>query len=336
MGRSRITARDVAAAAGVSQPTVSRVFADNARVDPATRDRVMRAAGDLGYRPNRLARAMSRGRSHTVGLIVAGLDNPFYADAVDRFSRALQARGYHAVIVTASNDAADLDGQVRDILAMQVDGLILASVSIDNALARAASQAGVPLVLFNRGQHGTDLPTVTSANHDGGRRAAHLLVDRGHRRIAHVSGWQGSATGVDRQRGFLDGMADRGVAPLACIDSRYDRDRARRAVHDLFGADVTPDAIFAGNDLIAFAVLSALRHDLGLSVPRDVSVLGYDDVAMAAWPEFDLTTFRQPAGRMVDATIGMLMDLIDGRPVPDRLTEIRSDLIERGSVRAAP
>jgi len=174
---------------------------------------------------------------------------------------------------------------------------------------------------------------VTAANFDGGRRAARMLLDRGHERVAHITGWQGSKTGHDRMQGFLAGLAERGATPFDCIDSFYLRDRARDATLALFAGSDAPDAIFAGNDYMAFAVLSALRFDLGLDVPGDVSVVGYDDVEMSGWREFDLTTFRQPANRMVEATVEILLRLMDGEAVAETRVEIVSDLIERGTVR---
>ncbi|WP_349359542.1 LacI family DNA-binding transcriptional regulator [Stappia sp.] len=333
MGENRVTSVDVARAAGVSQPTVSRVFTAGARVSPELRARVEAAARKLGYRPNTLARAMIKGRSNVVGLVVAYLDNPFYAEAIELLSRALKGLGYHIIIFTASNEEDSVDLAVEDLLAHQVDGIILASVSTTLRLTQEIRGAGIPLVLFNRGQDDLSIPAVTATNYAGGRKAADLLVGLGHRRIAHISGWQKSLTGVDRMRGFLDGLAGHGLEPAACVDGRYDRETAMAATREIFGGTDRPDAVFVGNDHMAFAVMEALIHDLGLRVPADVSVVGFDDVKMAAWRMFDLTTLRQPANEMVDAVVDMLIRLIEGKSLQRTRVEIDSVLVERGTTR---
>lgn len=333
---ARVTSHDVAARAGVSQPTVSRVFSADPKVSPDLARRVRRAAAELGYRPNRLARSLTTGQSRTIGLVLAYLDNSFYGEAISHLSEALEARGYHIMIRIASNLAEEVDGVVDDMVDHQVDGIILASVSMSNALTGRLREANIPFVLFNRGQEDASLATVTSANFDGGRRAAHFLAAGGHKRIAHVSGWQKSLNGRDRQAGFLNGLAENGLQPLDIIDSHYSRDIAAAATRELFKGAIRPDAIFAGNDHMAFAVIETLRYGLGLKVPGDVSVIGYDDVAMAAWPSFDLTTLRQPARRMAEAASALLLDLIAGHQPARARVEIDSDLIVRGSARIPP
>ncbi|WP_306025931.1 LacI family DNA-binding transcriptional regulator [Oceaniradius stylonematis] len=335
-GPGKVTSHDVAARAGVSQPTVSRVFSSDPKVSPDLARRVRRAADELGYRPNRLARSLITGRSRTIGLVLAYLDNPFYAEAIAHLSAALEARGYHIMVRIASNLAEEVDGVVDDMVDHQVDGIILASVSMSNALTGRLRDAKIPFVLFNRGQEDASLATVTSANFDGGRRAAHFLAAGGHERIAHISGWQKSLNGRDRQAGFLAGLAENGLEPIDIIDSHYSRDIAAAATRELFKGTIRPDAIFAGNDHMAFAVTETLRFGLGLKVPGDVSVIGYDDVAMAAWPSFDLTTLRQPARRMAESASALLLDLIAGKAPKRNRIEIDSELIVRGSARIPP
>lgn len=328
----RVTSRDVARRAGVSQSAVSRVFS-GASASAATVARVRRAAEELGYRPNPLARAMITGRSRIVGLVVAYLDNPFYPMAIERLSKALQARGYHVLLFMASNSPAEVAAVVDDLMAYRVDGIVTASVSLTADLTGRCAAAGVPVVMFNRGQPGSGLSSVTSANHEGGRKVAGFLLAGGHRRIAHVSGWQGSSTGRDRQRGFLDRLAESGVEPVGVIDGMYDRDTAAAAARALVGQGA--EAIFVGNDHMAFAVIDALRVE-GLRVPADVSVVGYDDVPMAAWGAYDLTTVRQPLARMVEATVETLLAQIDDPLRPAQKIEIDGPIVVRGSARVPP
>ena len=328
----RVTSLDVARLAGVSQSAVSRVYTPGASVAPATAARVRAAAKTLGYRPNSLARAMITGKSRIIGLVVAYLDNQFYPVAIEKLSHALQAQGYHVLLFMASNAQGEMERLMEDLLAYQVDGIITASVAISNDVTRRCAEAGIPLVMFNRGQPDSGLSSVTSANALGGRKVARFLIRGGHRRIAHISGWQGASTGQDRARGLLDGLAAAGMEPHAMIDGMFNRDTAAEAARRMMDAATPPDAIFVGNDHMAFAVMDALRA-MGLHVPQDVSVVGYDDVPMAAWGAYDLTTVRQPLARMVEATVETLLAQINDPVRAAQNVEIDAPLILRGSAR---
>ena len=329
MPDTRITSQDVARLAGVSQSAVSRVFTPGASASAATVDKVKRAADELGYRPNPLARAMITGKSRIIGLLVAYLDNQFYPLALERLSNALQARGYHILVFTASNAAESIEGIVGELMDYQVDGIITASVAMSNDLTERCAAAGIPVVMFNRGQDSSGLSSVTSANILGGRKVATFLAEH-HKRIAHIAGWAGSSTGRDRALGFRQGLADHGLEPAGTIDGMYNRDTAAQAARTLM--QDAPDAIFVGNDHMAFAVMDALRAD-SVRIPQDVSIVGYDDVPLAAWGAYDLTTVRQPVNRMVEATVDTLLAQIETPDTPPQTIEIEGPLIQRGSAR---
>ena len=324
------TSMDVAARAGVSQSAVSRVFS-GASASPETARKVRLAATELGYRPNVLARSLITGRSKIIGLVVAYLDNQFYPDALERLSKALQAEGYHLLIFMARGASEEVPAMIDELLDYQVDGIVAASVAVDGELASRCRDAGIPVVLFNRGQEGRSLSQVTSANRDGGRRVAEFLVAGGHTRMAQVTGWLGASTGRDRALGFREGLAAADLAPVAEIDGMFERGTAAEAARAIWRGH-RPDAIFVGNDHMAFGVMDALRAD-GVRVPQDVSVVGYDDTPPAAWGAYELTTVRQPAERMVEATVRLLTAQIDepGRD-PERV-EIEGPLVVRRSAR---
>lgn len=329
---SKITSLQVAQRAGVSQSAVSRVFTPGASASAQTVEKVRKAAADLGYRPNMMARAMITGKSRIIGLVVAYLDNQFYPLALQLLSNALQKQGYHILVFTASNSQGAAEEVMQELLDYQVDGIITASVGMTNDLTRRCNAAGIPVVMFNRGQEGADVSSVTSANVAGGRAVAQFLLSCGHKTIAHISGWSGSSTGRDRQAGFCDALAEAGMTPQV-IDGMFDRDTAMAATHTLMNSTQPPDAIFVGNDHMAFAVLDALRQDLALRVPDDVAVIGYDDVPLAAWPAYDLTTMRQPVNRMVQATVDTLLTRIADPTTPASRIEIESPLITRGTTK---
>ena len=332
MGERKVTSLDVAARAGVSQSAVSRVFTPGASVSKKMARDVRRAATDLGYRPNVLARSLITGRSRIIGLVVAYLENQFYPDALEKLSNALQDQGYHILVFMTSGAGKDMDRVIEELLDYQVDGIITASVGMSDTIAARCETAGIPVVLFNRGQEDARLSQVTSDNYDGAAEIARFLVASGHQRIAHITGWMGSSTGRDREAGFRAGLRSAGVDPVAVVDGAYRRDVAEEATRQLIKTH-QPDAIFVGNDHMAFAVMDTLRHDLGLVVPDDVAVVGYDDVPLASWPSFSLTTYRQPSGRMVEATVDTLIQRIKTPGLEARKIEIKGSLIVRQSAR---
>lgn len=328
----KVTAVDVARLAGVSQSAVSRVFTPGASASKRTVAKVKAAAEQLGYRPNLLARAMITGRSRIIGLVIAYLENQFYPVALERLSRALQERGYHILVFMAENSTEKVDEVMQELIDYRVDGIITASVAMSNDLTSRLAALGIPVVMFNRGQSDPRLAEVTSDNLAGGRRATEFLLAGGHRRIAHIMGWQGSSTGRDRAEGFRRAMAAASLEPVAMVDGMYSRETAAAAARDLCAGADRPDAIFVGNDHMALAVMDELRFALGLSIPSDISVVGYDDVPTAAWPSYELTTIRQPVGRMVAATVDVLIDQIEGKATPCK-TRIDGPLIVRRSAR---
>ena len=320
MEQARVTSLQVAQLAGVSQSAVSRVFTPGASASAKTIAKVKDAALALGYRPNRAAQTMITGKSRIIGLVVAYLDNQFYPQALEQLSHALQAKGYQILVFTATNTQEKIDGVIRDLLDYQVDGIITASVGMSSDLTDRCKAAGIPVVMFNRGQDGANISAVTSDNVAGARKVADFLVSCGHSRMAHISGWSGSSTGRDRRQGFVEGLAAHGLEPLTITDGMYDRETAAQAARAMMEHSTPPDAIFVGNDHMAFAVMDALRFDLHLRIPQDVAIVGYDDVPLASWRSYDLTTVRQPLNRMVEATVDILIAQIDqGEMTPRRV-----------------
>lgn len=331
MEQSRVTSLQVARLAGVSQSAVSRVFTPGASASAKTIAKVKDAALALGYRPNRAAQTMITGKSRIIGLVVAYLDNQFYPQALEHLSHALQANGYQILVFTATNTQEKIDGVIRDLLDYQVDGIITASVGMSSDLTARCKAAGIPVVMFNRGQDGADISAVTSDNVAGARKVADFLASCGHTRMAHISGWSGSSTGRDRRQGFVEGLAAHGLEPVTITDGMYDRETAAQAARDMMDHSTPPDAIFVGNDHMAFAVMDALRFDLHLRVPQDVAIVGYDDVPLASWRSYDLTTVRQPLNRMVEATVDILIAQIDQGEMTPRRVAFDGPLTLRGT-----
>ncbi|TCD15102.1 LacI family DNA-binding transcriptional regulator [Oricola cellulosilytica] len=333
MSQEKVTSTDVARAAGVSQSAVSRVFTPGASVSARTAEKVRKAADELGYRPNVLARSLITGRSRIIGLVVAYLENYFYPAAIEKLSNALQAEGYHVLIFMASQTSGNIDQVLQEILDYQVDGIIMASVAMSSDLAGRCQSAGVPVVLFNRGQDDERVSSVTTDNRAGGRAVAGFLIAGGHQRIGYIAGWEGASTQRDRESGFAERLADAGIHDYVRGLGNFEVGQARQAALNMFSSADRPDSVFVANDHMAFAVMDVLRSDLGLRVPEDVSVIGFDDVPPAAWPAYNLTTVRQRANMMVEETVRTLLGLIDHTGIGHEHVVIPGPLIVRGSAR---
>lgn len=332
MAQSKVTSAQVAAKAGVSQSAVSRVFTPGASASPGTIAKVRAAAKELGYRPNVLARAIVSGKSRIIGIVVAYLENQFYPDVLEKLSNALQEQGYHVLIFMASQTAGDIDPVVDEILDYQVDGIITASVALSSELSERCRSAGIPMVLFNRSQDDAAMSSVTSDNIAGGRTVAEFLVAGGHQRIGYIAGWEGASTQRDREAGFVQGLEDAGHTLFAREIGNFNHDTAREATQRMF-RNTPPDAVFVANDHMAIAVMDTLRYEMGLRIPEDVSVVGYDDVPSAEWKSYDLTTIRQPANQMVAATVDLLLTKINNPAAEARRVEIHGPLKIRSSAR---
>lgn len=333
--KGRITSVDVARRAGVSQSAVSRTFTPGASVGAKTREKVIAAATALGYRPNAIARSLITSRSRMIGVVMAYLDNQFYPDVLEALGERLQERGYQVLLFTGFKDR-DSDPVMGHILQYQVDGLILASTTLSSALAEECAAAGVPIVLINRTTQRDSVSSVTSDNLTGGRAVAEFLVAGGHRRYAYVAGIAKSSTNRDREAGFCEGLEAAGIGELVRVAGHYSEEGAAQAARQLFSRFDPPDAVFCANDHMALSVLDVARHEFGLRVPEDVSIIGYDDVRPAGWKSYSLTTVEQPLDSMVDATIEILMDQIEGESASPRHEVIPGDLVVRGSARLPP
>ncbi len=331
MNNTKVTSHDVARHAGVSQSAVSRYFTPGGSVSKKKADLIQASADELGYRPNVLARSMITGRSKIVGLVVAYFENQFYPEVIELLSVGLQAKGYHVLVFMASRTVGDVEPIVQEMLDYQVDGILMLSVSMSSTLAEQCASQGIPVMLFNRDQADDRLSSVTSENGLGGELAAEVLVKGGYERIAYLAGFEGASTQILREQGFLKGLKAAGKTLYAREVGNFHYDQAANAARRLFSMAVKPDAVFIGNDHMAFAAMDVIRHEFHLSIPGDVAVVGFDDVPIAAWPSFNLTTIRQDVDTMVDVTVTRLLDMVEGRATEPSKVRIPVALVERGS-----
>lgn len=343
-GRREVTVSDVAAAAKVSKATAARALGDYGAVSDAVRDRVQRAAEELGYRPNALARTMSTGRSHTLGIVVGDIENPFFAQATRGAADVAVAAGFDLILSNSDEEAAAEAKAIGVQLAKRVDGLLVAPASsIDPTNLRPVVESGRPLVLFDRAVPELEVDTVIAANRTGARRLTRLLRDAGHRRIAFISTIAhdgdyrlgdilASTSVAERVDGFTATLAEAGV-PNA---DRYVHLNARRdgvevLVQRILGSAEPATAIIASDSLVALAAFRAARR-LGVSIPDELSLVAFDD---ADWTELTtpgVTVMAQPIHEIGAEAARLLIRRIGGDGAPPVTKVLDQHLVERGSV----
>ncbi len=333
--RRRVSAEDVARLAGTSQSTVSRVFSPGAAVSPALRQRVLEAARQLGYRPDAIARSLTLRRSRIVAVAMAHLDNLVYPELLERLSTALQAADYQILLFTADKGST-ADPVFEQVMRYRVDGILLASTTLSSCFAGECRAAGVPVVSINRATDDPAIWSVTGDNERGGRAIAEFLLAGGHRRFAYLAGIEDSSTNRDRERGFAAGLAAAGREPPSRAVGNYSFAEAQRAARTLLARPDRPDALFCANDPMAIACLEVARHEFGLRVPEELSIVGFDDAAPAAWPSYALTSWTLDVAAMAEAAVGALLAQIEEPGRPAQRIVVPGRLLVRGSARRPP
>ncbi|MDQ3789203.1 MAG: LacI family transcriptional regulator [Actinomycetota bacterium] len=305
---ARPTMEDVAELAGVSRALVSLVMRGSPNVSSARRDAVLAAAAELGYTPHQMARSLASRTSTVLGVMVSDLRNAFFVDVVDGIDAAARAAGFEVVLNTGGRSPARERVALRSLLSFRPAGVVLLSPVLPAAAITEAAAQG-PTVMVSRT---TREPSVDTVNDDGATGVA-LAVDHlvrlGHTRIAHFDGGRASVAAARRQ-GYLAAMRRHGLVPRVVASEHTDVAGAK-AVRQVWGESgaVPPTAVVAGNDFNAVGAISALQ-EIGLRVPRDVSVVGYDNTSLAALGHVSLTTIDQPRAEMGRLAVGALLERV--------------------------
>jgi len=332
------TARDVARQAGVSVSTVSHVLNETRTVSDALRQRVQQAARDLEYEPNAMARSLRIRRSDTLGLMVSDLSNPFFTAVVRGVEDVAQERGYALILCNSNEDPLRERDYLRVLLSRQVDGLMLSPVGQSHESLIRLVQDRFPLVLFDRDISGIDVSTVTLDNERAAFAAVCHLVELGHRRIGMVSGLPSHSTGRDRIAGYRRALREAEIpddGQLIGVGNSTS-EGATVAVSALLDLAERPTAVFATNSLMTIGALIAIQQR-GLSVPEDISVVGFDDFLWSAVLRPRLTTVAQPTYELGRTTAELLIDVIHSKgPVTTRKIVLGGQLIVRESSGPVP
>ena len=303
------TSFDVAALAGVSQSVVSRAFTPGSRIAAETREAVLAAARKLNYVPNSLASSLTTKRTNIVALILGNLANPFYVHVLDAFSRRMQNEGRQLLVFTVE-PGAESDEAILHVLKYQVDSVILTAAQLSTRMISLCHDRGIPIVLFNRYIPGSDASGVRCDNAAGGRLMADAFLAAGARTFAMITGDPKGTTSADRVRGFVDRVIEDGVRRQDIIEiaGQSSYEGAASAALEVFKdrGRPLPDALFGINDIMAMGAMDALRHRLGIKIPDDLMVGGFDDIPEGRRLPYQLTTVRQPINAMVDETLNLL------------------------------
>lgn len=314
----RVTAEDVARQAGVSRSAVSRTFTDGASVSPQTRARVLSAATALGYRPNLIARGLTGQGTGLVALVIGAIGGPYEAVLLDALSRKLRGGGYWPLLI--QNGAGEAAGEgLEEALAYQVDGAIVAAGSVSRALAERCIASRAPLVLIGRILPGVGVDAVCCDNAAGMDQLVEGLMRRNRRKVAWIGGWSDTFSNVERHGALVAALARHGLRPVAQRSGDYTHESGLSQGLTLLTAPEPPDAIVCGNDAMALGVLDAARR-LGVDVPGQLSVTGFDDIPAAAWEPYQLTTVRNPVGETVERAFALLERRI-ADPGAEQVTE---------------
>jgi len=322
----KITARQVADVAGTSLSAVSRAFMPDSPLAEARRQHILKVARDLGYVPPAV-RSIGNLAKGSVSLVAGDLSNPFYVHVMELLSNELTARGQRLVLhAVPPGGSADL--VMRHVLSYRADAAIVTSARMSSEIARACRRQGMPVVLLNRVQPDAQMAAVTCDNYRGSAKIADRFLAAGRRRIAHVTGLRDTSTHLERNRGFLDRLLDSGLNPVASVCGDFTYAGAQRAVRDVLEQRPGLDAIFCENDIMALAAVDVLRA-AGIRVAEDVAVIGFDDIPMAAWESYRLTTFRQPIRRMVAEALDLLDRLCADPGLAGAIRVLPGHLVER-------
>ncbi len=323
------TSHDVAMRAGVSQPTVSRALRDDPRVAPATKEKVRRAAADLGYVPSDVGRSLATRSTRQIAM-VADLRNALYPSLVEPLHDTFESLGYRMVLIAERGEGKTVYERLMD---RSVDGAILTTTRLGSPLSTSLLERGLPFVELNRMSGRRGAQAVVADNRGGAREVAELLVGLGHRRVGAVMGNRFVSTSRDREAGLRRGLEAHGVPldPDLVVHGGFGHQDGADGFERLMSRPEPPTAVFCIGDAAAVGALNRALH-LGLSVPEDVSVIGFDNLAIASWPAFNLTTVEAHIQRLaVTAAMKLAHLLASGAPTAPAVTTVPTALVRRST-----
>ena len=326
------TSYDVARLAGVSQSAVSRCFREGGSISARTRAKVIKAATELGYRPNAIAQGLKTLRSNMVAVIISNLTNLHYPEVLAELTMRLSKRNIRVLLFTLRQES-EIDAIIDQVWRYQVDGAIVAA-RLSREQVEAFGEAGIPLVLYNRQSEDAAVSSVLCHSGAGEALLVNGMIAGGSRRFGIIAGPTDSTVGEARVLGALERLAHAGIVDVPVDRGDYSYGSGRDAAARLLNAGKF-DAIIAANDVMAIGAMDAARFDFSLKIPDEISVVGFDGVEPASWASYQLTTVRQPVGRMTEAAIAMLLERVETPELGPERRLFSGDLVQGTSARLA-
>ena len=323
-----VNANDVAKLAGVSQSSVSRVFFGGASVSEKTRSKVLAAAEELGYVPNEFARSLITNKTKIIGLVMKGIKNPFYPQVLKEFTVEFKKLGYSILFVHTNHDEIHKE-DVDMLLNYNVAGIIITDAVLSLKVTEGFKKNKIPLVLFNRKVEKHDFFSVCTNNLEASRQIAEYLIQKRCSDMVYISGERNTSTSLEREKGFFEVLKKHRLK-YERFDSDYTYQGGYKTTKLIIKKGIIPSAFFVANDYMAFGVLDALREHT-IEVPQKTKVVGFDNIDMASWPIYNLTTWEQPISKMVKETVKYVMAEIKEYSGAAGNIEIRGELIERNT-----
>jgi DNA-binding LacI/PurR family transcriptional regulator len=326
----RATSYDVARIAGVSQSMVSRCFAPGGSIAADKRDRILKIATELGYRPNALAQGLISGRTNMVAVLISSLTNRYYPEVLDELSRRLTERDIRVLLFSLSAES-EVDAVLDQVWRHSVDGVISAA-RLSDAQIRLFAERNVPLVLYNRTASEASAASVCCDSTAGERDLVGRLLEAGHKRFAIIAGPEDSYVGEERRVAALARLAEAGIKDVPIVRGDFSYDSGRAGLH-MLAKGKRPDAVICASDQMAIGAMDAARIDLGMAIPKALSIVGFDGSGPARWASYDLTSVRQPVRRMTEAAVAMLIERIEDSETPAERRLFAGELLRGGSAR---
>ena len=331
--------RDLAEVLGLSITTVSRVLNGKAkryRIRAETQQRVMQAAKEYNYVPNKLARGLKLSRTDTLGLIIPDISNPFFADIAQSIEKEARSNGYSLILGDSGEDQMVEKELIKLLLSHKVDGIIIAPVGTDYKQIIQTYNSGMPLVVIDRCFPEIGLPFITSDNYQGGYDAVNYLISMGHRKIACIQGIPKSRPTTERVRGYKDALRNSGI-PLddnLIVGDNYNTENGYKQTRILFSMEDPPTAIFALSNLIGLGVIKA-AEEMGLNIPENISLISFDEQPYSAFLGTPMTTIDQKKNEMGQLAVDVLLKYIGNKEYRKKVINmtLKTNLIIRDSVK---
>ncbi len=326
----------IAGHTGFAKSTVSRVLsgkADSSRISKETKDIIIKAAERLGYSPDVLAQKMRSAKTHTIGLIVPTLSNPYFADVSNVIISEAKGYGYTTIISDTKEDEANQNSAVASLLMGKVDGMIIVPSGNDARFLEQANEKYIPIILVDRYYENSSLPYIVTNNYKGGYDATKTLIRNGHKRIACIQGPSSTTPNKKRVEGYIDALKDAGLSDEAFIvGSEFSiKNGYLEAKLLLNDGEKRPTAIFALSNTIGLGAFKAIK-EAGLRIPEDISLISFDNYIYLDYLDPPITRVSQMVDEMGKMAVKLLMDSIQGHRVVKSQIELSPELMLRSSV----